>query len=125
MGSGTRKGGRGKMSVGCPLIAVHGGGHRRVLVDVVGIILILGTHCSSWFVIIVVRASCCMHPLSCVSISVGVRCHLHLLMLVVPSSSIVRCSKGEVGGAKRPEGDQRGGFMSVRWVIIVVVGLLT
>ena len=32
-------------------------------------------------------------------------------------------SKGDIGGAKRPEGNQRGGVASVSWVIIDVVVL--
>ena len=113
------------MFVSCALVAVRGGGRGCVLVDVVGVVLILGTRCWSWFVIVVVRGSCHSHLLSCMFVSVRVRCRSRSLMLVVPSSSVICCSKGEVGGAKQPEGDQRGGFASVRWVIIVVVGLLT
>ena len=36
-------------------------------------------------------------------------------------SSIVCCSKGDVGGPKRPEGNQWGGLVSVSWVIIVLI----
>ena len=48
--------GRGKVLVGSALIAVHGGGHGCGLVDIVGVVLVLGTHCLLWFVIVVVRA---------------------------------------------------------------------
>ena len=113
------------MFVGCALVAVRGGGRGHVLVDVVGVVLILGARCWSWFVIVVVGGSWRSCPLSCVFVSVRVRCRSCSLMLVVPSSSVVCCSKGEVGGAKRPEGDQWGGFASVKCVILVVVGLLT
>ena len=38
-------------------------------------------------------------------------------------SSVVCWSKGDIGGAKRPEGNQRGGVASVSWVIIDMVVL--
>ena len=46
-GSRMREGGRGKLLVGSALIAVRGGGRGRGLVDVAGVVLVLGARCSS------------------------------------------------------------------------------
>ena len=42
--------------MGSTLIAIRGGGRGRGLVDVVGVVLVLGACCLSWFVIIVIQA---------------------------------------------------------------------
>ena len=80
--------GQGKLLVGSALITVHGGGCGRGLVDIVGVVLVLGACCSPWFVILVFRAIVicicyCACLLACVFVSMCVHLHSCSLMLVV------------------------------------------